>query len=77
MIRDGVNLSKNRVEREIALPSEILSLEKLKGYALMSGGYPITKIDINNMLEQKLPFKNIGFIEKKELPQNEKKIQSN
>ena len=76
-MRDGVNLSKNRVEREIALPSEILSLEKLKGYALMSGGYPITKIDINNMLEQKLPFKNIGFIEKKELPQNEKKIQSN
>ncbi|WP_194966881.1 type IV secretion system DNA-binding domain-containing protein, partial [Rickettsia endosymbiont of Cardiosporidium cionae] len=65
-IRDGVNLSKNRVEREIALPSEILSLAKLRGYALMSGGYPITKIDINNMLGQKLPFKNVGFVEKRE-----------
>jgi hypothetical protein len=33
----------------------------------MSGGYPITKIDINNMLEQKLPFKNTGFLRKKML----------
>ena len=76
-IRDGVNLSKNKVERQVALASEILSLPKLKGYALMSGGYPITKIDFNNMLGQEIPFENLSFIAKKELQENKKDIDLN
>ena len=76
-IRDGVNLSKNKVERQVALASEILSLPKLKGYALMSGGYPITKIDFNNMLGQEMPFENLSFIAKKELQENKKDIDLN
>ena len=43
----------------------------------MSGGYPITKIDFNNMLGQEIPFENLSFIAKKELQENKKDIDLN
>jgi type IV conjugative transfer system coupling protein TraD len=60
-MRDGVNLNKQRSERSIALASEILSLPKFTGYALMTGGYPVAKIDFEKLKTQEQLFKNISF----------------
>ena len=60
-MRDGVNLNKQRSERNIALASEILSLPKFTGYALMTGGYPVAKIDFEKLKTQEQLFKNVSF----------------
>ena len=65
-MRDGVNLSKHKSERTVALASEILSLPKFTGYALMTGGYPVAKIDFEKLKYQEPLFKNVNF-EAKEL----------
>ena len=64
-MRDGVNLNKHRSERSIALASEILSLPKFTGYALMTGGYPVAKIDFEKLKYQEPLFKNVSFEAKK------------
>jgi type IV conjugative transfer system coupling protein TraD len=62
--KDGVNLTKNRSERSIALASEILSLPKLQGYAAMTGGFPVAKIDFEKLKDEKSLFTNDSFIKK-------------
>ncbi len=64
-MRDGVNLSKHKSERTVALASEILSLPKFTGYALMTGGYPVAKIDFEKLKYQEPLFKNVNFEAKK------------
>ncbi|WP_165379542.1 type IV secretion system DNA-binding domain-containing protein [Rickettsiales endosymbiont of Peranema trichophorum] len=57
-MRDGVNLSKNRIERRIALPSEMISLPRFTGYAAMTGGLPIALINFEHLKTQKCIFEN-------------------
>lgn len=63
-MRDGVNLSKHTSEQFLVMPTEILSLPKFKGYALMSGGYPVAPIEFEELKYKKYKFSNPGFIEK-------------
>ena len=63
-VRDGVNLSKDRVERSIVLASEILSLPKFTGYALMTGGLPVTPINFESLKYVTSPYSNVSFIKK-------------
>ena len=70
-MRDGVNLSKHKSERTVALASEILSLPKFTGYALMTGGYPVAKIDFEKLKYQEPLFKNVNFEAKKIIEKSE------
>jgi hypothetical protein len=63
-IRDGVNLAKNRNERFIALASEIISLPKFTGYALMTGGYPVSYINFEYLKNEKIVFNNPIYLPK-------------
>lgn len=63
-MKDGVNMAKNFTEKKIALPSEIMSLENMHGFLIMTNGMPAVKI--------KFPYKtwpvlNPAFVPVKEI----------
>lgn len=71
-MKDGVNMAKNYTEKKIALPSEIMSLESMQGFLLMTNGMPAVKI--------KFPYKtwpvlNSAFVSINELNKVEEEIE--
>lgn len=61
--RDGVNLSQERLQENIVIPSEIMSLKDLEFYIKLSNGFPVSKSkikyqnqkDVANKVEEKQP----------------------
>ncbi len=59
--RDGVNLSQERLQENIVIPSEIMSLKDLEFYIKLSNGFPVSKSkikyqnqkDVANKIEEK------------------------
>jgi len=61
-VRDGVNLTKNRSERPLALASEIAALPRFNGYAAMTGGFPIAQVNFEHLKTEKCLFSNSAYI---------------
>jgi len=61
--RDGVNLSQERLQENIVIPSEIMSLKDLEFYIKLSNGFAVSKSkikyqnqqDVANKIEEKQP----------------------
>ena len=47
VLRDGVSLTQRREMRSLALPSEIMRLENLKGYLKFPGPWPVARIGLD------------------------------
>lgn len=44
-VRDGVSINKQKVTRQLVMPSELLKLASKEGYFCMAGGYPVSKVN--------------------------------
>ena len=43
-IRDGINMSKQTINKKLVIPSELMTLPPLHAYLRFAGNYPITRI---------------------------------
>ena len=53
VMRDGVSLTQRREMRSLALPSEIMRLENLKGYLKFPGPWPVARIGLDYVTRPK------------------------
>ena len=64
-MRDGVSLTQRREMRPLALPSEIMRLDNLKGYLKFPGPWPVARIELDYVNRPKAAE---SFVQREDMP---------